>query len=198
MSVTDPVDQALARFNEQNAEDPTMLGAAGAERPRELVLAERLEEWVYRVVPEPSLALRLAARCQHLRRFAFPRCDYPEGRVGYLKWRKDLSKKHADLATELLRDVGFDEHVISAVRAINLKQELKVNSDSQAMEDALCLSFLQYEFADFSHKHPDDKVVDIVVKTWRKMSDRGRELALTIRLDGRAKELVERALSGGS
>jgi hypothetical protein len=120
---------------------------------------------------------------------------YPEGRVGYLKWRKDLSKKHADLATKVLFDVGFDQAVIEQVRKINMKQELKTEPDCQAMEDALCLSFLEHEYSEFCAKHEDSKVIDIVQKTWRKMSERGHELALTIGLTGRAGELVQQALA---
>jgi hypothetical protein len=192
----DPLSAAITQFNQLNSEDPTLIQVGGETRPRELVQAERLEEWVLQVDPHASSALRLASRCQHLKRFAFPRSDYPEGRVGYLKWRKDLSKKHADLATQVLSGVGADPALISQVRAIVLKQAQKANPDGQAMEDALCLSFLQHEFSEFAAKHPDDKVVDIVRKTWGKMSARGHELALGLPLTGRAQALVEKALSG--
>ncbi len=190
-----PVETALERFNQLNAQDPTLLEVDGEMRPRELVGAERLEAWVYRVVPEPSTALRLAARCQHLQRFAMPRTDYPEGRVGYLKWRKDLSKRHADLAALTLREVGLDEDTVTQVRAIVLKQDLKSNPDAQAMEDALCLSFLEHEYATFATKHPDEKVIDIVDKTWCKMSKRGRTLALSLAFSGRALALLESAIA---
>lgn len=189
------IEAAIARFDDMNARDPNETIVDGNPRPKELVAAERLSVWVHRVEENASEALTLAARSQHLMRFSVPRSDYPDGRVGYLKWRKDLSRKHADLATEVLRDLGFSEETIAAVRAINLKEGLKTNPDTQAMEDALCLSFLEHEFSDFAAKHPDDKVVDIVQKTWRKMSERGHALALTLPLEGRAKELVLRALS---
>lgn len=194
--MSDPISAAIAQFNRINSEDPSLIEVAGAAHPRELVQAERLEEWVLRVDPNASAALRLASRCQHLKRFAFPRSDYPEGRIGYLKWRKDLSKKHADLATQILTGVGADAALISQVRSIVLKEAQKTNPESQTMEDALCLSFLQHEFSDFAAKHPDEKVIDIVQKTWRKMSARGHELALTLPLSGRAQQLVQKALSG--
>jgi hypothetical protein len=95
----------------------------------------------------------------------------------------------------VLRQLGFSESTIEQVRRINLKEGLKTNPDTQTMEDALCLSFLEHEFSDFAEKHPDDKVIDIVQKTWRKMSERAHELALGLPLEGRAKELVARALS---
>lgn len=192
--MNDLVTKAIARFNELNSQDPNTIAIDGAPRPKELVFAERLEAWVLRMHPDASDALRLAARSQHLQRWTVPRSDYPEGRVGYLKWRKDLSKKHADLATVILEDLGAPSKLVSALRSINLKEGLKTNPDTQAIEDALCLSFLEHEFSEFAAKHDDDKVIDIVQKTWRKMSDAAHDLALTLPLDGRPKELVGRAL----
>lgn len=191
----DMIQQAMDAFDRMNAQDPTTIVVGAEERPRELMLALWLSDWVLRVQPTPSVALRLAGRCQHLMRFAVPRSQYPEGRVGYLKWRKDLSKKHADLATGVLLDVGFEQHVIEQVRKINLKQELKSDADCQAMEDALCLSFLDHEYPEFVTKHDDEKLIDIVQKTWRKMSERGHALALQLPLEGHGKDLILRALA---
>lgn len=128
-------------------------------------------------------------------RFSVPRGDYPEGRVGYLTWRKDLGRKHAEWTTAILKELAFDAATIEAVRHIQLKRELSPHSDSQAMEDALCLSFLEHEFAEFAERHPDEKVIAIVGKTWRKMSERGHELARSIAFQGRAQRLIGRALS---
>jgi len=192
--MNDLIQEAIDRFNELNAQDPNTLLIDGQARPKELVFAERLEAWVLRMHPTASDALRLAARSQHLQRWSVPRSDYPDGRVGYLKWRKDLSKKHADLATGVLEDLGAPEELIAALRSINLKEGLKTNPDTQAIEDALCLSFLEHEFSTFVEKYDDEKVIDIVQKTWRKMSEPAHEMALTLALDGRAKELVGRAL----
>lgn len=194
--MTERTAQAIAQFNEINAQDPNQILDGETERPRELLQAERLEAWVLKLEPEASEALRLAARCQHIKRWTVPRSDYPEGRVAYLKWRKDLSRLHADTASEVLRGLGFENEVIEAVRKINLKQELKTNPDSQTMEDALCLAFLEHEFSAFAAKHEDEKVIDIVQKTWRKMSEKGHQMALTLPLAGRDKELVGRALGG--
>ena len=189
------IEQAYEQFDQMNAQDPTSIEVAGVAAPRELTLALWLFEWVNHLQPQASVALRLASRCQHLMRFSVPRSDYPEGRVGYLKWRKDLSKRHADLATKVLFELGFEPSVIEQVRKINLKQELTTDPDCQAMEDALCLSFLQHEYTEFSQKYDDDKVIDIVQKTWRKMSKEGQRHALSITLEGRAQALVLRALS---
>jgi hypothetical protein len=189
------VDEALRRFDALNAEDPHQIEDNAAMRPRELVQAERLERWVLRLAPHASLPLRLAARCQHLQRWRIPRSNYPEGRIGYLKWRKDLGHFHAEETARVLRDVGFDDQVIEAVRSIVMKQGLKTHADTQVIEDALCLSFLEHEFAEFAAKHEESKVVDIVRKTWRKMSEAGRSFALQLSLPPSALRLVQRALS---
>jgi hypothetical protein len=191
----DRLARAHARFDAENAQDPTLIDDAGAMRPRELVQADRLEAWVRKLAPDASLALRLAARCQHLARYRIPRSNYGEGRIEYLKWRKDLARMHADLASRILREEGFDDDTIARVRAINLKQDLKSNPDAQTMEDALCLSFLEHDFVPFIPRYDDDKVVDIVRKSWRKMSRQGHDAALGLPLDGRALDLVKRALA---
>jgi uncharacterized protein DUF4202 len=192
----DRLTRAIALFRAENAQDPNTLIEHGQARPKELVDAERLAAWVQRLEPSASEALTLASYCQHLRRWESPRESYEPGRIGYLKWRKDLGRFHADTSARLLREAGYGEDTILAVREINLKQGLRSNGDVQTMEDALCLSFLEHEFAEFSAKHDDAKVIDIVQKTWRKMSDRAHEVALTLPLEGRPLALVQQALAG--
>jgi Domain of unknown function (DUF4202) len=186
---------AIARFDEVNAQDPTKVTAQQALRPRELLFAERLEAWVFKLDSNPSPALRLSARCQHLGRFEVPRKSYPEGRVAYLKWRKDLAHFHAEKAGVIMREAGISDEVIEQVRRIQLKQELKQNPDTQTMEDALCLSFLEFELDEFAEKHDDAKVIEILQKSWRKMSPRAHGLALTLPFTGRTLDLVRRATS---
>jgi hypothetical protein len=188
---------AISAFREQNARDPNRVLDEGVARPKELVDAERLARWVQRLEPVPSEALGLASHCQHLCRWELPRSDFPEGRIGYLTWRKALARLHADRAAEVLRSVGYDEALIAEVRAINLKQGLHTNPDTQTMEDALCLAFLQFELDEFAEKHEDGKVVEIIQKTWGKMSERGHDaaLALASSLPARAAALVARALA---
>lgn len=188
-------ERAVARFLEQNSKDPNVLVVNGKSEPKERVAAERLAAWVSKLEPNGSEALHLAAYCQHLRRWEIPRSDYEPGRVGYLKWRKALGRFHADEASAVLREVGYDQATIEAVRQINQKLALTTNPDCATMEDALCLSFLEHEFAEFSAKHSDEKVVDIVAKTWRKMTERGHRLALTLPFDERSLALIQRALS---
>ena len=186
---------AIDAFDRANAEDPHMLDVAGEQRPRELVDAERLSAWVERLEPDASEALRLAARCQHIRRWQISRESFPPGRVGYLQWRTQLGRFHADTATRLLEEAGYERELIDAVRRINLKQGLHSNPDTQTMEDALCLAFLEFEFAEFCDKHPAEKVIEVVQKTWKKMSARGHELALTLPFSPASLELVKRALA---
>jgi hypothetical protein len=191
--------RAIAAFRAHNAQDPNRVLDAGVERPKELAAAERLAAWVERLEPSASEALVLASHCQHLCRWELPRSDFPEGRIGYLTWRKALARRHAARAAAILRDVGYDDALINEVRAINLKQGLHANPDTQTMEDALCLSFLEFELDEFARKHDDAKVVDIIQKTWGKMSERGhaRAIELAPSLPPKAAALVRRALAGG-
>jgi hypothetical protein len=187
--------RALAAFDAANAEDPARELAAGTMRPRELLHAERLAAWVTELEPNATEALRLAARCQHIRRWSVPREQYPSGRVGYLKWRKALARFHADTAASILANLGYHADTIEAVRRINLKQGLSQDGDVQTMEDALCLSFLEHELVSFMLKYPPEKVIEILRKTWQKMSERARTRALALALSADARTLVQRALS---
>lgn len=159
--------------------------------------AERLAAWVERLEPQASEALALAAHCQHLRRWEIPRSDYEVGRLGYLKWRKALARFHADQAGEILRGLGYEGELLLAVRQIQTKQGMQLHPDVQVMEDALCLSFLEHELGEFALQHPDEKVIDIIAKTWGKMSDRAHQLALGLPLGQRELGLVQAALSAG-
>jgi hypothetical protein len=186
--------RAIEAFDRANSEDPATELVGAERRPRELVAAERLSAWIERLEPNASEALRLAARCQHIRRWEIPRSNYPNDRAGYLRWRTELGRFHAETARRILREAGYDEVTIDAVRKINVKQGLHSNPDTQTMEDALCLSFLEHELDAFAAKHPPDKTVSILQKTWKKMSARGRQAALDLVLPERARALVRAAL----
>ncbi|HEU5076503.1 MAG TPA: DUF4202 domain-containing protein [Polyangiaceae bacterium] len=189
------VDAAIALFKRANAGDPNQILVDGRPEPKQLVQAERLLAWVLRLNPEASDALRLAAYAQHVRRWEVPRESYPSGRLGYLKWRKDLAKFHADLAAETLREAGVAPDTIAAVRRLNLKQGLTTNADTQTIEDALCLSFLEFELEEFARRHEPARVIDILRKTWRKMSPRAHRAALELQLPPHARRLVDAALT---
>jgi hypothetical protein len=192
----DRFERARTLCDELNAGAPVREIEGGRQRPRLLLQAERLSAWVSRLDPGASEALRLAARCQHLERWKIPRTDFPEGRVGYLKWRTKLGQFHATRAAEVLRSVGYDEELIARVERIVRKQGITSEPDTQTMEDALCLVFLEHEFDAFMQKYPDeDKAVDILQKTWGKMTPRGHTAALALPLGDAAKALVGRALA---
>jgi hypothetical protein len=187
--------EAIAAFDTLNAADPVTERVDAGARPRLLLQAERLNTWVRKLDPNASEALQLAAHCQHLERWKVARGEYPEGRIGYLQWRTRLGRFHAERSRAVLASLGYTEGVILAVEAIVTKQHLRSNPDAQTMEDALCLVFLEHELGDFMAKHPDeDKIIAIVQKTWRKMSERGRAAAVGLRLSPAAQVLVGRAI----
>lgn len=164
-------------------------------RPAEAVYADLIESWIRRLVDQPSLPLRLAARGQHLERWAIPRNQFPEGRGGYLRWRGAVHQRQGQRARELLSGSGCDAELAERVAGLVAKTTPKDDPEAQALEDAACLVFLETELAEFQRQHGRDKVVDILQKTWKKMSPRGRELARTLTLLGEAQELIQAALA---
>ena len=188
-------DEAIAAFDTANARDPHTVAVDGREVPKELRYGQRMSAFLVATYPDASEALRLAARCQHIRRWESPRSDYPEGRVGYLKWRADLKKFHADAAGEILQQVGYDANMVARVGQLLRKEKLKQDADVQRLEDIACLVFLEDHLSEFAPKYDEAKVVDIIVKTWKKMSPEGHEAALALKLPPAAARLVGLALT---
>ncbi len=186
---------ALEKFDEANAADPHQEMADGQPWPKELLYARRMSAGLARVAPDAPETVQLAARCQHIRRWAIPRQDFPLDRPGYHQWRNSLKKYHAELAGQLMAAVGYDPGTIARVQALVQKQQLTQDSEMQLLEDVICLVFLEFYFPDFANQHPDEKVIDIVQKTWRKMTPRGHALALQIPLPEAARRLVAQALA---
>jgi hypothetical protein len=167
-------------------------------RAAELVYADRMEAWVARLVPTAAPILRLAARCQHLERWSVPRTTFPEGKAGYLKWRQSLYKKQAERAKELLLAAGVPAGEADEAATWVSKSAMKTNAGSQALEDAACLVFLENEISDFAAQHADyprEKFVDILRKTWRKMSPGAQQAALALDLPPAIGALVREAVS---
>jgi hypothetical protein len=187
-------EEALLRFDEENARDPNAEQVAGVAQPRELIYAQWLTEWVLKLCPEASEPLRLAARCQHLCRWRVPRDSYPMTRAGYLKWREGLKHFHARKAGDILRATGYPEDVIARVQSLNLKQDLPQDAEMQVLEDALCMVFLEHQFGDLASKTADDKMIGVLQKTWQKMTPAARALALALSYAPIARGLLERAL----
>jgi hypothetical protein len=184
-------DRAIELIDAAHAEDPEKDASGEA---RELVYARRMSAWLEKLAPGASEALRLAVRCQHLRRWAIARGGYPEGKVGYLRWRKEESLAHAALAGEILARAGYGEEV-KHVQSLIKKERIKHDPEAQLLEDAACLVFLEYEFAAFAVKHGEAKLVDILRKTWGKMSPQGQREALGLQLPAPLRALVEKALA---
>jgi hypothetical protein len=171
---------ALAAIDAFNADDPKRTTIDGKDTPEAVHYARSMTAWIERLDPSASEALRLAARAQHIGRWTIPRNRYPEGLAGYSRWRRDLARYHGETAGKILQDAGYDAATIARVGALIRKEGLGRDPETQALEDAACLVFLETGFDDFSRRHPDDKVVDIVAKTWRKMGPYGRALAMDL------------------
>jgi hypothetical protein len=185
-------ESALRRFDEENSRDPNSEDS----QPRELLYAKRLTSWVLRLCPDAPEELRLAARCQHICRWEIPRDSYPMTRAGYLKWRADLKKFHAQKSGEILQEVGYGENVIRRVQDLNLKKNFQDDPETRTLEDALCLVFLEFQFAPLAAKTADDKTINALQKSWVKMTGAARAEALKLNYGTREKTLLQRALNG--
>jgi hypothetical protein len=181
--------EAIVRFDAANADDP---------RRQELPYAQDLSAWVERLSPDASEPLRLAARAQHLCRWLIPRESYPEGRIGYLKWREDLKQFHAEKAGDILREVGYDDGTVARVQELIRKRDFPRDPEGRVLEDALCLVFLETQFAETTAKTGEEKMIGILQKTWKKMTPQAREVALTLPMSVGCRVLVEKALAGVS
>jgi Domain of unknown function (DUF4202) len=190
-------EAALRRFDEENARDPNVEHVAGTAHPRELIYSQWLTEVVLRLSPDASEALRLAARCQHLCRWMVPRDSYPMTRAGYLKWRAGLKQFHAQKAGQILREVGYAEDVIARVQSLNLKQDFPRDPEGRLLEDALCLVFLEHQFGDLASKTADDKMINALQKTWKKMTPAAQALAAKLSYGPHQRELLDQALKPG-
>ncbi len=194
--MTSAFETAITLIDESNAQDPNQTETVAGERPAELVYGERMSARLVRVYPQASEALRLAARAQHLKRWTRPRADYPMDRKGYHAWRNAAKQAHAEDVGALLGEAGYDQDMISRVQSLIRKERLKRDAEAQALEDVACLVFLEHYFSAFAPKHDHEKLIGIVRKTWAKMSDTAREVALKLPMDKSSYALVEEALSG--
>jgi uncharacterized protein DUF4202 len=187
--------RAISAIDAANGDDPVRITVRGEERPKELAHAELVTEWVHRLELSPSEELMLAARAHHLRRWAIPRSSYPEGRAGYLKWRKALHEQHASDVAEILQPLGYEDTTIRRVQDIVRKRRLGKDPEVQVLEDALCLVFVETQMRDLAARVEPEKMVDVVKKTLVKMSDQAKALAADLELAAEDRELLERALS---
>jgi hypothetical protein len=190
--------QAIAKFDAANAQDPNQENFQGKTYPKELLYAERMTAMLAQFAPDATEAVQLAARSQHICRWKSPRNAYPMDGVGYKQWRTDLYKFHGETAAAIMREVGYDDDMIARVQALLRKEKLKVNPQTQMLEDVAGLVFLQYYLADFVSKYShyeEEKLLGILRKTWRKMSDNGHAVALNLDYTPEILAVIQKALA---
>lgn len=187
--------KVIAAIDAANASDPSKVTVDGRREPSEVVYSRRMSAMLDRVYPDASELLKVAARAQHIERWTSPRSSYPDGRIGYLRWRTDLKNYHAVRAGELMGKFGYDSESIARAQSLIRKERLKYDAEAQALEDVICLVFLEDYFAEFAPRHDEAKVIDILRKTWAKMSPKAQAAALALDLPEGARSLVARALS---
>ena len=192
--------KALALIDDANRQDPNKVTVDGEQWPKELIYSERMTDMLLRFAPDADDAMKLAIRAQHIERWKTPRDTYPMDRIGYLKWRKDLYKIQANRAAELMQQAGCAEQDIERVRNSVAKKNIKGNPDTQLLEDVTDLVFMEHYMLEFVGKHPDyseEKWIDIIRKTWNKMSDEAHEFALSgaVRLPESLLPLIRKAVA---
>ena len=197
MSDADRFQRAIRSIDEANGEDPNSEVDDGVAQPKELLYGMRMQRWVEALDPHAPEALRIAARSQHIRRWEIPRSDYPMDRKGYLRWRTTLYAFHADTASEILRAADYDDETIGRVRTLLQKRNLRTDADVQTLEDAAALVFLDHHLEDFLKRDDigEEKAIEIIRKTWNKMTERGHEAAAGLELAPASTALLEKALT---
>ena len=193
------LDKAMALIDAANSEDPNQVSADGKDWPKELLYSHRMSDMLQRFAPDADDAMQLAIRAQHIQRWKSRRDAYPMDRIGYLQWRKDLYKIQAQTAVDLLTQAGYGEDVTGRVYQAVAKLKIKENPDTQLLEDVTDLVFIEHYMLEFVNKHPDyseDKWLDIVRKTWNKMSAAAQQFALSgnVRLPEPLVPLIKKAL----
>ncbi|TWO32697.1 DUF4202 domain-containing protein [Seonamhaeicola sediminis] len=189
-------ETAIALIDKKNSEDINTYQVSGMEYPKELLYSQRMTQKLLQFEPNASKALQIAARAQHICRWQISRDEYPMDRVGYLKWRETLKKMHAEITANILKQVGYDNQYVDRISQLITKKLIKKNEESQTLEDTVCLVFLDYYFEEFAAKHPEEKVIDILQKTWKKMSNKGHEAALQLNYSDENLALIKQAIQG--
>jgi Domain of unknown function (DUF4202) len=189
------MDNTLAAFDLANQQDPNKELVNGELVAKEWIYAQRMTARLHVFCDSPSEVLQLAVRAQHICRWKIPRDDYPMDRSGYKKWRLDLAVFHGETAGKIMAEQGYDSETIERLKDLLLKRGLKRDDEVQALEDVICLVFLEFYLDDFAAKHDEAKLIDIIQKTWNKMSEKGHEAALKLPFSSAMLQLVTKALS---
>lgn len=193
--MTSPYIKTLELIDSANRQDPNFETDGTAQRPKELLYSERMSACLEEFAPDASEHLRIAARGQHIERWRSPRSAYPDGRTGYKKWRAELGLFHAQRVGELMKLAGYGEEDIKRTQYLVQKRGLGRDPETQCLEDVICLVFIRHYLGEFASKHDEEKLIDIIRKTWAKMSEKAHAAALEIPLNDAIKTLVIRALT---
>ena len=193
MSDKKQFERAIAFFDAYNSNDPHREKTEDRDIPKEFLYAVRMTSKLNHYQPDAPEHVQLAVRCQHIGRWEIARESYPADRVGYLKWRSQLALHHASVAEKILLECGYNSDTIEKVKALLLKKQLHQNPDTQLLEDVICLVFIEFYLEEFSHQHDEEKVVDILKKTLKKMSSRAIQEALKIPVADQVKKLIKKA-----
>ena len=177
-------NNAIKKFDEYNSADPN---------GKELLYARRMSERLEQFKPDSPEYLRLAVHCQHIGRWKIPRNTFADGKKGYIAWRNKLKDFHAETASAILADVGYDQGTIDRVKDLLEKKDLRSNPDTQLLEDVVCMVFIEFYLEEFASRHDEAKVIDILAKTLKKMSNAAIDVATGFELSSRMKELLTRA-----
>lgn len=188
--------RAMSLFDAANAEDPNQ----DEGQPKELLYAQRMSDMIARFAPQASEAAQLAVRAQHIQRWKVPRSQYPMNKEGYHAWRTGLYTFHADTAGELMRQAGYDDAMIERVKKAVGKRGIKSNPETQLLEDIANLVFIEHYMLAFAQSKPDydeAKWLEIIRKTWKKMSKNAQAFALSgkIKLPEALVPLITKAIS---
>ena len=197
--MTTPLQKVIAAIDAINQKDPNFTVINHQPQPKELVYGQYMTDCLNQYWPDSNEHLQIAVRAQHIKRWHLPRSEFPTGKQGYLTWRKELGKFHAETTKQLMLENGYDDQSAEKTASIIRKEKLKSNPDSQTLEDVACLVFLQYYFDEFAAKYTEqnneEKIIRIVQLTWKKMSERGHKIALSLTLPDHLAALVNKALS---
>ena len=189
--------RAVARIDEENSRDPRTSTGSDGEVPYEWLYSQRMSQRLQRFDAGADDALSLAVHAQHLCRWRLPRTEYPAGRAGYLEWRRRCGEMHAELASNILREVGYSADDVADVASLLRKEGLGNDTRAQTLEDVACLVFLESYALEFVASLEDDRRDRILRRTWRKMSNKARATASGLPLAPTVRKLVEALIEEG-
>jgi len=189
-------EKAIALFDAYNSNDPHREKVDDKEAPKEFLYAVRMTSRLNHYEPNAPEHVQLAVRSQHIGRWEIARNSYPIDKKGYLQWRSQLAIHHTKIAEKILQECNYDDGTIEKVKFLLQKKQLHQNPETQLLEDVVCLVFIEFYLEEFAAQHDDDKIIDILKKTLRKMSSRAIQEALKIPVSNHTGVLIAKAAGG--